>query len=222
MAEYQQFPVTGAGGLRGTMFATSRFLDERPQRLLRLADGREFVVPAKALQARDDGSYFLNMPPGELERYAASAPSAAGGAAPQLERSVPVQPQAPAGDTGTDTVIPVVQEELEVGRRTVETGRVRIHKTVSETERVVDEPLLRDEYEVTRVPVNRVVDAPVETRREGDTTIVPLYEEVLVVEKRLMLREELRITRKRREFRDPRHVSLRKETAEVERVDPEK
>ncbi len=61
---------------------------------------------------------------------------------------------------------------------------------------VPDEPLLREDCDIVRVPVRKLLDKPAETRQEGDTLIVPLMEEVWVVEKRLMLREELHIRRK--------------------------
>ena len=112
-------------------------------------------------------------------------------------------------------------EELEVGKRTVETGRVQISKRVHEREEVVDVPLLREEVEIQRVAVNRVVEGPVAIRQEGDTTIVPVVEEVLVVEKRLMLKEELRITKRRVEEHRPQRVTLRSEDATVERHAPQ-
>jgi uncharacterized protein (TIGR02271 family) len=121
------------------------------------------------------------------------------------------------------TVIPVLQEELNVGTRRVEVDAgVRVEKTVEEREERVDEPLTREEVDVERVAVNRPVDGPVAVRYEGDTMIVPVLEEVVVVEKRLMLKEEIRITRRRREFHAPQRVVLRREHATVERIeDPE-
>lgn len=59
------------------------------------------------------------------------------------------------------------------------------------------EQLYREDCDIRRVPVKRIIEAPVEARYEGDVLIVPMMEEVLVVEKRLMLREELHITRRR-------------------------
>lgn len=117
-------------------------------------------------------------------------------------------------------VVPLVEEQAEVGTRRVETGRVRVTKTVTERTEVADLPLTREEVDVERVAVNRVIDGPVEPRREGDTLIVPVVEEVLVVEKRLLLREELRITTRRTETRDPQTVTLRREEAVVERDRP--
>ena len=107
---------------------------------------------------------------------------------------------------------------MEVGKRTVETGTVRIKKVVREREEVVDVPLLREEVHVERVPINRIIKGPVEARQEGETWVLPLVEEVLVVEKRLMLKEEVRVTRRQIEERRPQRVTLRTEDAEVERV----
>ncbi len=98
---------------------------------------------------------------------------------------------------GGPAVIPVVVEELSVGTRVVDTGVVRLRKVVHEREEVVDPPLLRETVHVERVPVNRFVEGPLSPREEGGVLIVPVLEEVLVVEKRLVLREELRITRRR-------------------------
>ena len=117
----------------------------------------------------------------------------------------------------SEVVVPLVAETVEVGKRTVETGKVRIRKTVKATERVVDEPVFEETVEVERVAINRPIPEAIGPRQEGDTLIVPLLEEVLVVEKRLILREEVRITRRRVERRNPQTVILRSEEAEVER-----
>lgn len=118
--------------------------------------------------------------------------------------------------------IPVIEEQLEVDTRVVDTGRgVRIHKTVSERPVTVDERLARDEVEVRHVPVDRIVapeDAPV-TRYEGDTLVVPVLEEVLVVERRLRIKEELHITRIRHEERYHDTIVLKNEQVEIERYD---
>ncbi|MCC2974340.1 DUF2382 domain-containing protein [Massilia sp. IC2-476] len=118
--------------------------------------------------------------------------------------------------------IPVIEEQLAVGTRVVDTGRgVRIHKTVTEQPVTIDERLMRDEMEVRRVAVDRVVDAG-ETpapRYEGDTLVVPVLEEVLVVERRLRIKEELHITRIQREERYHDTVPLKAERVEVERFD---
>src|SRR4051812_10536608 len=88
-------------------------------------------------------------------------------------------------------VVPVIAEELKIGKRVVESGRVQIIKHVDEREQVVDQPLLRDEVEIQRVPINRAVDHVVKPRQVGNTLIIPVLEEVLVVQKQLILKEEL-------------------------------
>jgi stress response protein YsnF len=47
--------------------------------------------------------------------------------------------------------------------------------------------------------------------------IIPLLEEVLVIEKRLILREEVHIKKRHREVHAPQEVLLRKEEVEIER-----
>jgi len=118
--------------------------------------------------------------------------------------------------------VPVIQEEAWIEKRIVDTGRgVRIHKTVAEHPCRIDERLLRDEVEVSHVPVDRIVplDQAPTTRYEGDTLVVPILEEVLVVERRLRIKEELRITRTRREEHHAETVLLKTEQVSVERFD---
>jgi len=118
--------------------------------------------------------------------------------------------------------IPVVAEQLAVGTRTVDTGRgVRIHKTVVTQPVTIDERLGRDEVAIEHVAVDRIVapdEAPT-TRYEGDTMIVPILEEVLVVERRVRIKEELHITRIRREERHQEEVVLKAEQLSIERFD---
>jgi uncharacterized protein (TIGR02271 family) len=117
--------------------------------------------------------------------------------------------------------VPVIEETLEVRKRQVETGKVRVKKVVHEREEVVDEALHGEQVEIKRVGINQVVEQTSPVRHEGNTTIIPLYEEVLVVEKRLLLKEELHITRKATERREPQRLILRSEEAVVERLEPE-
>src|SRR3954469_15149605 len=113
-------------------------------------------------------------------------------------RSAPdrVQPDRPPGTTEPvereREVIPVVREDVEIGKRVQETGRVVVHVEPHVKAQVVNVPLVEQDVHVERVPVNRQVDAPAPPRQEGDVTIVPVYEEILVVQKRLVLKEEIR------------------------------
>lgn len=125
--------------------------------------------------------------------------------------------EAPARNNAS-MVIPVIEETVDVRKREVEAGVVRITKVVHKEEAVIDEPLLREEVEVKHVPINRFLDSPVAVRYEGDTMILPVVEEV--IEKRLMLREELHITKRQVKVVEPQQVTLRREEVKVERVNP--
>ncbi|CAN5171000.1 hypothetical protein BH11PSE11_BH11PSE11_18590 [soil metagenome] len=117
-------------------------------------------------------------------------------------------------------ILPIHQEELKLGVKVEETGRgVRIIKSVKELPVEIDELLWHEDIEVERIAVDRSLPAG-ETpaaRQEGDTLIVPVLEEVLVVEKRLRLKEEIHITRKKREQRQTQTVLVKSEEVAIER-----
>jgi len=98
-------------------------------------------------------------------------------------------------------------------------GAVRVHKTIQEHEELVDEPVFRERVDVKRVAINQVVDSMLPVRQMGDTMIIPLVEEVLKIEKQLILREEIHVTKIRSEERVQQPVTLRREEAQIERVD---
>jgi len=116
-------------------------------------------------------------------------------------------------------VIPVVAESLELSKRLFDRGAVRVHMNVGEREVVVDEPTIEDRVTIERVALNQPLDKPVHARVEGDTTIIPVMKEVLLVRKQLMLVEEIRLTKTPVEVRHPQTVTLRTEEAHVERID---
>ena len=115
-------------------------------------------------------------------------------------------------------VIPVIEEEAVVGKRVIETGKVRVSKRVSEHEEIIDEPLFREEVSVERVPVNQYVDAAPTVRYEGDLMIIPVVQEQIVMQKRLVLVEEIRVRKELVETHQPQTVTLRKEEVDVRRV----
>jgi uncharacterized protein (TIGR02271 family) len=118
-----------------------------------------------------------------------------------------------------DEVLPLAEERLVVGKDDVVTGRVRVRTRTQETQEVASLDLATEEADIVRVPIGREVDAAPPVRTENDVTIVPVLEEVMVVEKRLVLREELHIRRRttHESFQAP--VTLRRQEAVVERED---
>ena len=113
--------------------------------------------------------------------------------------------------------IPLVEERLTVSKKQVESGRVKVHVAVEERQETVVERLLRDDVQIERVPRNVRLSEMPHVRLEGTTTIIPVVEEVLVVEKALMLVEEIHVHRtSETEVREV-PVALRTERASIVR-----
>lgn len=151
---------------------------------------RRVQLPTDHLIAGDDGSYRL---PLSLGNY--------------LDET-----------TEDAVVIPLVAETVAFRTVTRETAKVRINTTVREEEEEVSVPVVRETVDVERIPIGRIIDQPISARREGDTLILPVLEEVLVVEKKLLLKEEVRVTTKRTETEQTERITLRKEEVSVERT----
>lgn len=113
--------------------------------------------------------------------------------------------------------VPVLEEKLRVDKEVVETGeRVVLQKKVNEKEVIVDVPVKHDHVTIERIRINRPVDtAPPAIRYEGDTMIVSVLEEEIIVRKQLVLVEELHITRQIEESRRQEEITLRKEDIQI-------
>ena len=113
--------------------------------------------------------------------------------------------------------IPLAEERVSVTKREVETGRLRVQVSVEERQEAVPVELSHDEVEVERVPVGKAVDHLPSVRLEGSTTIIPVVEEVVVVEKRLILVEEIHVRRKSVAETRQVPVTLRSEQVRIDR-----
>jgi uncharacterized protein (TIGR02271 family) len=137
------------------------------------------------------------------------------GAAPTPpERQAPVPAEGPR-------VLPIIEERAVVHRELVETGRVRLTRRVHETDEEISVPVQHDEVDVERVPINQTLPAgaiPPATRYEGDVLIIPVVREVAVVETRLLVVEELRVTKRQVTTQHTEPVHLRREELIVERL----
>jgi uncharacterized protein (TIGR02271 family) len=129
-----------------------------------------------------------------------------------------VQPRTDLVDQAGETVVPLLAEEVSVSKQTIETGRVQVSRVTHHREQLIDEVLARERVEVERIPVGRQIDVMPAVREEGETTVVPIVEEVLVVERRLFLKEEVRIRRVRTTEKHLETVSLRHQEAVVKRL----
>ena len=128
----------------------------------------------------------------------------------------------PSDDT---EAVPVLEERLSIHRREVETGRLRVHLRTETEETQLHADLRSEAVEVERIPIGRQLaegEAPPGTREEdeGRVLVIPVLEEVLVVEKRLVLREEIRLRRTSASEPATMPVTLRRQHAEIERLPP--
>jgi uncharacterized protein (TIGR02271 family) len=123
----------------------------------------------------------------------------------------------PPDKTG-ETVIPLLAEEVSVSKQVVETGRVQVARVTREREQLIDELLAHQTVEIDRTPIGRPIAAMPAIREEGDTVVIPIVEEVLVVERRLLLKEEVRVRRVRSTERHQESVTLRHHEAVVTRL----
>jgi uncharacterized protein (TIGR02271 family) len=92
-----------------------------------------------------------------------------------------------------------------------------VRVSVTEREERVPVTLAHDEVEVERVPKNVAVTELPSVRLEGSTTIIPVVEEVVVMEKRLMLVEEIHVRRKAGSSTEEVAMRLRSEQASIDR-----
>ncbi|HZV83892.1 MAG TPA: YsnF/AvaK domain-containing protein [Brevundimonas sp.] len=115
--------------------------------------------------------------------------------------------------------IPLVEERVSITKREIETGRLRVEVSVHEREQNFPVELLHDEVEVERVSVNKAVTQLPSVRLEGATTIIPVVEEVVVVEKRLVLVEEIHVRRKSTIETRNVPVTVKSEQANIEMTD---
>src|SRR5262245_3385384 len=119
-----------------------------------------------------------------------------------------------------DIVVTIVAEALTVDAAQAARSRVRVSMRVESHEEVVEAPSVRDEVVITRVPVNKYVEGEVPTvRDENGVLVIPLIEEVTVVEKRLLIREEVHVSRHKTTTSGTETVVLRREVVDVERDD---
>ena len=166
-----------------------------------LADdtGRTLFVPLDLVdEVRADGTVRLSAARAELDRFA-------------------------VGEAGTGATegrtLELREEQLEARKELEETGRIRVHKQVEDVPRRLEVEAYQEEVTVEHVPIGRIVKEREPAREEDDVYIIPIYEEQLVVVKRLVLAEEIRVRRRgateRRLFED----TVRRERLVIEDPD---
>src|ERR1700738_51800 len=116
-----------------------------------------------------------------------------------------------------DLRVPLHVEEVSISRREVEKANVQIALITGAREQVVDKELTHVRVEIERVPIGRTIEVVPPISQEGDVTIIPVVEEVVVVERRLVLKEEIRVRRVSTKEKHRETVVLRQQEAVVQR-----
>lgn len=129
-------------------------------------------------------------------------------------------PATQAAALARDETIALAREELRITRHAADRGGMRVRVSVHEREETLDVLLREQDVQVERVPIGRVVEHVPETRQEGDVLVIPILEEVLIVERRLVLKEEIRVRRSERQRPIKETARLRAETAVIEPIIP--
>jgi len=125
----------------------------------------------------------------------------------------------PQGTQDKDqVVVPLHAEEASVSKRRVVTGQVKVGTVTRETEQLVEELLEQEHVEIERTAIGKEVDKAPPVREEGDTLIIPILEEFVVVERRLLLKEEVRVRRTREKQPYQERVVVRKQEAVITRL----
>ena len=119
-----------------------------------------------------------------------------------------------------ETHFPLYAEDLTVSKRQIAGDMVQVSTITRENESFVDETLNHERVQIDRIPIGRQVDAVPPVRQEGDTTILSVVEETIVVERRLILKEEIHIRRLHVSERHQEAVILRKQEAVITRIEP--
>jgi uncharacterized protein (TIGR02271 family) len=120
-------------------------------------------------------------------------------------------------ETG-DNKLKLYAEAIDIEKESVKTGSVLVKKHTILSDKDIDYDLMDENAFIETIPKGTRVFAMPVTRVEGDTTIIPIVEEVVFTEKRLFLKEEIRVTRKRATHHFHDTVSLRHQEAVVSRV----
>ena len=111
------------------------------------------------------------------------------------------------------------EEELRAGVRERQTGQVNVKKSVRTEREVVRVPKRREEVDIERVPVEgeaREASGATEANIGEDEVVVQVFEEEVVVTKRVVLKEEIRLRKWVAWDEEAVEVDLRKEEVEVD------
>lgn len=123
-----------------------------------------------------------------------------------------------ATETNGQTAIPIVEEQLEVGKREVDRGGVRVYSHVVETPVTADVTLRDEKILVERRPVNRMASAADFKMGQGSVIELNATGEEAVVGKTARVVEEVLLGKASTSHTEVIQDSVRKTEVEVEQI----
>ncbi len=203
-----------AGGLIGAMTSMG-VPEEDAQHYSGLVKEGQALVMISTEDNRADAAASL------LERYGADNVDERDGGAGRTQSATPVRAVADTQRTVTAAAgssIPVVEEKLEVGKRSVERGGVRVYSHMTEVP-VTEQVNLREEHvKVDRRPVNReAVESDFTAFKEGTIEVRETAEEA-VIGKRARVVEEVSVGKESTNRTETIKDSVRKTEVKVDQL----
>ena len=123
----------------------------------------------------------------------------------------------PGGKLVEEVAIPIVEERVATDRRIIEGQTVTVTTRPVSSNETISEQVTKETVSVERVPVNSVVDAIPEIRREGDLTVIPVVDERIVVTKQLVLSEEIHLRKTSETVTDEKTVELQRTEVDIDK-----
>jgi uncharacterized protein (TIGR02271 family) len=208
------------GVRRGGVLLTVRAQDDAANRVAQIMnDDGAINIDERAAQWRQEG--FLPSPATPMSTAANTAATATQATAANWQQNR-AQTAPPANTQNLnaqgETVLPVVEEELAVGKRQVERGGVRVYTHVTE-QPVQEQVTLHEEHvNVERRPADRPVsDADMAAFKEGTIEVTEMAEEP-IVQKQARVVEEVVVNKEATDRTQTIQDTVRRTDVEVEQL----
>ncbi|WP_370425743.1 YsnF/AvaK domain-containing protein (plasmid) [Pantoea vagans] len=128
------------------------------------------------------------------------------------------QPPEKPGPEGSEQVLSLAEETVEISKQRVIDGHVRVTRQVTEHQQQIALMLRQQTADIQRIPKSeRLTEMPA-IREENGVLIIPIVEEEVEIVRHLVLKEEWHIRKVVSEVETEQIVSLRRQQAHLTRI----
>lgn len=125
----------------------------------------------------------------------------------------------PEHNKEADVTLKLAEEQIELTKQKVVDGRVRVTRSTTEHDEVINTLLNKEKVEVEHVAKAQHIESMPEIREENGVLIVPVVEEEVVVVRKLVLKEEIHIRKVQETVPFQEVVTRRKQQVNIEKED---